>query len=339
MSVVTRPAVARRSPSLVVAIVNWRTAELTINCLRSIAAQINELPECRVIVVDNGSGDGSAERIQGAIEAERWRFATVLRLVDNRGFAAGNNAAVRAALKAAAPPEYVVLLNPDTLVRPHAFQILVEFMESHPTVGIAGGRSEDPDETPQVCCFRFPNPVSEFALYLRIGAFARLVEPFLTQVPIPEQPREIDWVSGAFMIVRRSVFETIGLLDEAYFLYFEETDFTLRARRAGWTCWHVPQSRIVHLVGQSSGVTRRGEAPKRLPSYWFESRTRYFALNHGAAYSAVTDLLVVAACAVSAVRRLVQPALRRDPPRFIRDLLQFSALRRKRPLAARQIDL
>jgi GT2 family glycosyltransferase len=156
--------------------------------------------------------------------------------------------------------------------------------------------------------------------------FSALVKPFLIHVPIPEQPRKIDWVSGAFMVIRRAVFDDIGLLDEGYFLYFEETDFTLRARRAGWSCWHVPQSRVVHLVGQSSGVTKKGQPPKRVPAYWFEARSRYFILNHGRFYAAVTDALVAAALLLWRVRRIVQKRADVDPPHFLRDLVTHSAL-------------
>jgi GT2 family glycosyltransferase len=159
-----------------------------------------------------------------------------------------------------------------------------------------------------------------------LGLFDRLVSKKLTRMGIPEGPTEVGWVAGALMMVRREVFDSIGLMDEGYFLYYEETDFALRARKAGWSCWHVPQSRIVHLVGQSSGVTRRDGPRKRVPQYWFESRRRYFVLNHGQAYAAFTDFMVILALLVSRLRRLVQP--NRDPasPYFLRDLVTHSAL-------------
>ena len=115
-------------------------------------------------------------------------------------------------------------------------------------------------------------------------------------------------------------------LDEGYFLYFEETDFTVRAKRAGWTCWHVPASRVVHLVGQSSGVTIRGERPQRRPAYWFESRRRYFVLNHGRWYAALTDGLVIAAYSVWLVRIVLQRKANPDPPQFLRDFIRHSAI-------------
>jgi N-acetylglucosaminyl-diphospho-decaprenol L-rhamnosyltransferase len=329
-----------QSPELAVAIVNWRTADLTIDCLRSIAAQLGDVPSCRVYLVDNGSGDGSAERLAAAIESHGWGpFVTLLPLTHNGGFAVGNNAAIRAAFAdEKTRPAFVLLLNPDTIVRPQAFRILLDFMRAHPEVGVAGGRSEFPDATPQVCCFRFPNLIGEFAFYLRLLRVARLVENRLPGIPIPQAPLEIDWVSGAFMIVRSAVFENIGLLDEGYFLYYEETDFTLRAKRAGWSCWHVPQSRIVHFVGQSSGVTGADRQRQRRPAYWFQSRSRYYWINHGRLYAAATDLLVAIALLVWKVRRMVQGRSEEDPPHFLRDLLRHSATFSSMQPTPRKID-
>jgi N-acetylglucosaminyl-diphospho-decaprenol L-rhamnosyltransferase len=315
-------------PELVVAIVNWRTAELTIDCLRSIVDQIADVPTCRVYVVDNGSGDGSAQRIAAAIEAHGWTsFASLLPLPNNGGFAYGNNAAIRAAFAGdGARAAFVLLLNPDTVVRPRAFRILLDFMLAHPKIGIAGGRSEFPNAAPQECCFRFPNALAEFAFHSRILRIGLLFEDRMPNIPIPEAPIEIDWVSGAFMLVRSAVFDDIGLLDESYFLYYEETDFILRAKRAGWSCWHVPQSRIVHLVGQSSGVTNAERLKQRTPAYWFESRTRYYVVNHGWVYAAVADLLVATALIAWKARRIVQGRKEENPPHYLRDLLRHSAV-------------
>lgn len=150
----------------------------------------------------------------------------------------------------------------------------------------------------------------------------------------------MDWVSGAMMLVRSEVFDDIGGLDESYFLYFEETDFTLRARRAGWSCWHVPQSRIVHLVGQSSGVTTPANLTRRLPRYWYESRRRYFVLNRGLPYTVLTDLCVIMAYLLWRLRALIQRKPNVHPQRFLRDFLSYSAILRGRAgLAARRTQL
>jgi N-acetylglucosaminyl-diphospho-decaprenol L-rhamnosyltransferase len=317
-----------QSASLAVAIVAWRTADLTIDALRSIAETEADNADrwFRVYVVDNDSGDGTADRIEQAIQEQGWSWATLIRAERNGGFAYGNNQAIRAALADFPALRYVLLLNPDTLVRPAAFRILVDFLDAHPKVGIAGGRSEDPDATPQFCCFSFLTLPSELGTYLRLGIVDRLLGRWATVVGIPEQPTRVGWVSGAHMMIRREVIDAVGLMDESYFLYFEETDYTLRAARAGWECWHVPASRIVHLVGQSSGVTLRDGKPRRLPKYWFESRRRYFVLNHGRLYAALTDIVVLAAYGVWRLRRRLQRKPDTDPPHFAGDLLRYGAL-------------
>lgn len=312
---------------LVVSIVAWKGADLTIDCLRSIEPELDSVPGTRVIVVDNASPDGSADRVEQAIRAHGWgAWATLIRAPSNRGFAAGNNIAIRTMLAEEQSAEFVLLLNPDTLVRPGALRILVDFLVAHPTVGIAGGRSEDLDATPQMCCFRFPNAVNEVIGYLGFAVLDRLFERYLSRLGIPQVPREVDWVSGAFMLVRKAVIDRIGLMDESYFLYYEETDFTRRARLAGWRCWHVPQSRIVHLVGQSSGVTVHDGPPRRVPAYWFESRRRYFVLHHGRVYAALTDLAVILVYPLGRLRKLLRRRPHRNPPHYYLDFIRHCAL-------------
>ena len=321
---------------LVVSIVAWKGADLTIACLGSLDPERASVPGMRVIVVDNASPDGAADRVAQAIADNAWQgWVTLIRAPANLGFAAGNNFAIRAMLAEQHPAEYLLLLNPDTLVRPGALRILLDFVATRPQVGIAGGRSEDLDTTAQMCCFRFPNAVNEVLGYLAIGALDRVFHRHLTRLGIPAQPREVDWVSGAFMLVRKAVIDDIGLMDEGYFLYFEETDFARRAQRAGWRCWHVPQSRIVHLVGQSSGVTVRNQAPRRMPSYWFESRRRYFVHHHGRSYTALTDLLVILVYPLGRLQYLLRRRPARNAPHFLADFVRHSALfKREAPLAS-----
>ena len=316
-----------RPQGLVVSIVAWKGADLTIACLRSIEPELASVPGMRVIVVDNASPDGSADRVEQAIGEQGWSaWARLIRAPGNHGFAAGNNIAIRAMLAEAQPAEFLLLLNPDTLVRPGALRTLLDFLVAHPAAGIAGGRSEDLDATPQMCCFRFPNAINEVLGSIGLGVLDRLLERHLSRLGIPQVPREVDWVSGAFMLVRKAVIERVGLMDEGYFLYYEETDFTRRARLAGWGCWHVPQSRIVHLVGQSSGVTVHDGPPTRVPAYWFESRRRYFVLNHGRAYAALTDLAVILVYPLGRLRKLLRRTPYRSPPHYYADFIRHSAL-------------
>jgi N-acetylglucosaminyl-diphospho-decaprenol L-rhamnosyltransferase len=308
-------------------IVNYRTPDLVIACLHSLAGEIQTVGDCRVVVVENGSADDSAGKIGTAIRAERWEsWVELLPLEQNLGFAGGNNAALRPLLTLAEQPDYVLLLNPDTVVRPGAVRALLEFMELHPQVGIAGSRLEDPDGTPQRSAFRFLSVASEFEGGIRVGIVSRLLGQRLVAPPVREQPHATDWVAGASMIVRRAVFTDIGLMDDNYFLYFEEVDFCLRARRAGWPCWYVPESRVVHLVGQSSGVTGADRQAKPLPRYWFDSRQRYFRKNHGRVYLWLADVVWTVGHLVWQFRRRVQRKPDTDPPRLLWDFVRFNFL-------------
>jgi GT2 family glycosyltransferase len=136
----------------------------------------------------------------------------------------------------------------------------------------------------------------------------------------------IDWVPGASMMIRRAVTDAIGGLDENYFLYFEETDFCLRAKRAGFSTWYVPESRVMHIAGQSTKVTERNAVPKRLPAYWFESRRRYFVANHGVGYAMAADVIALVAHGLGSLKRAAQRHDNVGAPHFLADLARHSAL-------------
>lgn len=309
---------------LLVVVLNYRTANLTIECLRSLVPEMASLPKTHVVVVDNASGDGSVEKIGEAISTQCWDWATLMPLPVNGGFAAGNNAPIREAIAGKTLPPYILLLNPDTVVYPGAIRTLLDFMQAHPTIGIAGSRLEFPDGTPQSSAFRFPSLFSELEDSFRLGFITQILKPWRIAPPPPTEQCQTDWVAGASMIVRREVFQSSGLMDERYFLYFEETDFCLQARRAGWQCWYVPESRVLHYVGQSSGVTDTRRQPKRVPQYWFDSRHRYFVKNHGWLYAALIDAARIVGFAVWRLRRAIQKKPDHDPPKLLSDFVRNS---------------
>lgn len=315
------------SPSLLVVIVNYRTANLVIDCLRSLVPEVQSLSDVQVKIVDNNSQDGSVEKLSAAIKAEGWEaWATLIPSEHNGGYAYGNNLAIRPALAESNPPDYVLLLNPDTQVRPGALKTLLEYMEQHPQVGIAGSGIEESDGTLWPFAFRFPSILSELDVSLQLGIVSKLLSRWVVAQPMGEAPQEIDWVPGASMMIRRQVFESIGLMDEGYFLYYEETDFCLQAKRAGWPCWYVPQSRIMHISGQSTGVTGKHNTHKRLPQYVFDSRRRYFTKNHGWFYATLADLAWTSGFILCQVRRTIQRRPDSHPPQIFTDFLRNSVL-------------
>ena len=307
------------TPHLWIVIVNYRTPQLTLNCLAALAQELNTL-SFKVVVVDNDSGDDSRTRISHGIHDAGWQsWVSFLPLETNGGFSAGNNAAIRQALQSDHPPEYVLLLNPDTVICPGAISPLVEYLETHHQVGLVGSRLEDPDGTPQDSAFRFPSFLNEVDQGFRLGLLSQLLQRQQIALTLSDQPCPADWLAGASLMIRREIFETAGLLDESYFLYFEEVDFCRRAKLSGWECWYVPASRVVHLVGQSSGVTNTKRPPQRRPTYWFNSRRRYFLKHHGRTYAALTDLSWMIGFSVWRLRRIVQGKPDPDPPYFLRD--------------------
>src|ERR1022692_2472657 len=244
-----------RAPNrLLVVIGNYKTAPLTVACLRSLKPELESLSGARVKVVDNASGDGPA--LDEVIRSHGWGdWVTLEVAARNGGFAAGNNMAIRPALALADPPRFFMLLNSDTEVRAGALRILLDFMDANPEVGIAGSGIENPDGSDWPMAFRFISPGSQLVGGLRLGFVDRLFPGWVVARRMgQDRSAPADWVSGASMIIRREVFELIGLLDEGYFLYFEDVDFCLRASRAGWSCWYVPQARVMHIGKQSSGL-------------------------------------------------------------------------------------
>jgi GT2 family glycosyltransferase len=313
----------RSAVKLVVIILNYKVADLTIDCLRSLSREMPLAGGCRAVVVENGSGDGSAERIGQAIGENGWdTWVESVALAENVGFTGGNNLVISRIMKFPDPPEYVLLLNADTLVTPEAIPRLIRFMDEHPGAGIAGSRLEFADGGSQGSPFRFPSVASEFDRGCGIGVVSRWLSKWGACPPKPAQASPVDWVAGAAMIIRRAVIEAVGPLDEGFFAYFEDTDYCLNAKRAGWSTWYVPESLIIHFEGSSSGID--GKARTRLPGYWFEARRLFFLKNHGVVYAGLADAAFLLGSALGWLRRKIQRKPDPNPPRLFVDSLRHS---------------
>lgn len=309
-----------------VVIVNYRTAGLVIDCLRSLAPEVAAAPGTRLVIVDNASGDGSAEQLAAVIAGEGYgTWAELLPLDENRGFAAGNNAGLRRLRAGADAPGGYWFLNPDTLVRPGALAALVARLAAEPRAGIVGSRLEHADGTPQPSAFRFHDLANQLDGALSLGPVSRLLSRRALVLPVPAAATPVEWVSGASLFVRREVLDEVGDWDEGFFLYYEEVDLCLRAARAGWSCWYEPASRVVHLVGRSTGVDP-ARAVRRLPGYVLDSRRRYFVKNHGRAYAVLTDLLWVAGHLAWRLRMRLQGRPERAERGVLRDFLARGAM-------------
>ena len=309
---------------LLIVIVSYRVTDLTIDCLRSLEDKIGEVPGTRVALCENGTGGDAEERLRRAIDENGWdSWADLTAIYPNRGFTGGNNAVIRPALESDDPPEYVLLLNADTIVEEHALDSLVAFMDAHPRAGVAGSLLLSTDGEAQGSPFRFPGIATELDRGLRLGLVTKLLSPWNILFPKSDRPCRVDWVAGASMILRRSMLDEIGLLDEGLYTYYDDSDICLRAARAGWETWYVPASRITHLEGASTGIAT-GRAQRRRPRYWFEARRRYFLKNHGAFYTALVNAAHLLGLAAWRLRRRIQRKPDVDPPSILGDSIRHS---------------
>lgn len=306
-------------PRLLTVILNWRTPDMT---LRAAAAALREMEGIagELVIVDNDSGDGSFETMQDALTASGWDRVRVLQAGRNGGFGAGNNHGIRAGLSDGSRPDFVYILNSDAFPDPGSIAHLMDFLTAHPQAGFAGSHVRGEDDAPHCTAFRFPSIASEFEGAVRTGVVSRLLSNAIVPLPIPTEATRVEWVAGASLLARMECLDDIGLFDEAYFLYFEETDLALRAARAGWQTWYVPDSRVVHIGSVSTGM----KSWARMPEYWFDSRRRYFTRNHGRAYAALATGALALGATLWRLRCAIQRRDLRDPPHFLRDLLIHS---------------
>jgi N-acetylglucosaminyl-diphospho-decaprenol L-rhamnosyltransferase len=317
--------VPARELDVVVIIVSYKTADLAIRSLQSLEPQRRSSGvRLRVVVVDNASGDRPV--IEDAVKRHGWAaWVTLIQAPKNGGFAYGNNMGVRHAYEAAVP-DYIYLLNPDAQVLPGAIGALVRYLEANPRAGIIGSRIVNPDGSDWPIAFRFPGLLSELESGLELRVVTSMLKRWTVPMNMAGEAERVDWVCGASMMIRPEVIATIGGMDENYFLYFEETDFCRRANRAGFETWYVPESRVMHIRGQSTTVTDLTLGPRRLPLYWFESRRRFFAKTYGIGYAVLIDLAALIANCLGIVKRTVQGRRNAGVPFFVRDLLRQSVI-------------
>ena len=297
-------AVDPASLRLAVAIVNYNSADLVIEGMAGLTAELAGFAEGAVLVVDNASPEGDGTRLEAFLadfpDRDRVRL---IRSPVNGGFAAGNNLAFAALRDLGWQADAVMLLNPDAMVRPGALHHLAAVLLERPAAGVVGAALENEDGTVRPAAFRFPSIMGEFARESVLGPVQRL---WPTAEPVGTQPARVDWVTGAAMMIRRSMLDAIGPMDEGYFLYFEETDFMLRATRAGWEVWHAPAARVYHRAGASTGIVGGQPRQGRMPAYWFASWLRYFTRNHGVAYARAAAALRLAGIATGSLVRAMR---------------------------------
>lgn len=307
-------------PLVQVIILNFRTPDMTLRCVETALTAMEGI-EGAITIVENGSGDDSLQRLQAEGAARGWLDGRRVALVDsgrNGGFGAGNNVGIRAGLPDGRQPDLVYLLNSDAFPRPDAIRALLDYMQAHPECGIACSRLRGDDDVPHDTAFRFPSAGSEFEDAAQTGPITRLFRAKVVTIPQPDASRRVDWSAGASMMIRREVLDEVGLFDETFFLYFEETDLCRRAAQAGWQTHYVWDSLVTHIGSASTGM----KVWEKVPDYWYDSRQHYFQKHHGRAGAVWATAAWLSGHGIWRLRCLVQRRKHETPKGHIGQILR-----------------
>lgn len=261
---------------IAISIINFRTAELTLQCVKSVLADMTGI-NGHIVVVDNLSEDGSDDVIEAWIAAQSEDVpVTLVRSSTNSGFSGGHNQGI-----AGAEADYFLVLNSDAILRPGFLKSILANARAHPQTGIIAPRIEYENGRVQDNCFRFPSPLSELIRSARTGPVTRVFKRYETSLGADPVPDNIEWASFACILLKSDMIRELGPMDEGYFLYFEDTEYCKRARSAGWRIRQEPQAVAVHYRGGSGPVKTLNAARARLPKYFYSSRTRFFYQAYG----------------------------------------------------------
>ena len=271
---------------IVVSIINFRTGDLTLQCVQSVLADMEGINGL-VAVVDNLSGDGSAEQIADWIAAQP--EGTPVRLVrsaTNSGFSGGHNQGI-----GAAEAEYYLVLNSDAVLRPGFLKTMLTAARAAPDCGFIAPLIEYDDGGIQDSCFRFHSPLSELIRAARSSVVTRTFKRYEVSLGPDPDPGEIRWASFACILLNGAMVRALGPMDEGYFLYFEDVDYCLQGHRAGWGIAQERRAKAVHFRGGSGPVKALSQQRARLPRYYYSSRTRFFYRAHGRSGLIAANLL------------------------------------------------
>lgn len=261
---------------IAVSIINYKTADMTLQCVQSVLDDMTGINGC-VVITDNLSADGSVEKIEAWIAAQPEGTQVIFVKSDmNSGFSGGNNQGF-----AACDANFYLVLNSDAYIKPGFFRALLNATETRPEAGFFAPRIDYEDGGTQHSCFRFHTPSSEFLRSAKLKVFERLLPKSSVSLGPDPDLSQIEWASFACLLLRGEMMAQIGPMDEGYFLYFEDSEYCLRARRAGWSVTYVPEARAVHLRGGSGPVKTLEKQKAELPPYFYAARTRFFYQAHG----------------------------------------------------------
>jgi GT2 family glycosyltransferase len=282
---------------LSIVIVSWNTRDLLACCLRS----LHDFPlsdKFEIWVVDNNSSDHSVDMVK-----DQFPQVKIIENKQNQGFAHGNNQAIRKS-----SGKYVMLLNPDTEVKPGTLDALVNFLEEESQAAAAGAKLVSPDGGLQSSCHPELTLPREMWRLFHLDTLHRYGTYNMHKWD-PKMPRQVDVLQGAALVLRSEALEQVGLLDEDYFMYTEEVDLCFRLRKAGWRLYWIPEAEVLHYGGQSTKLVA-----EKMFLALYESRLKFFRKHYGATAARGYKLVLTAAAltrlGISPISRLVNPSQR-----------------------------
>ena len=303
------------SDKILISIINYRTGALSIDAAASALTALGDR-DGTVAVVDNASGDGSADQIAAWIAGQDDPRVTLIRSATNSGFSGGHNQGMAAEPDAA----HFLLVNSDALLRKDFFDHLMPTVQALPKTGLFAPQLEWDDGTPQISCFRFASPTSELIRGAETGPVTKLFQGRVTALELPPDPDQMEWASFACILLRGDMVRALGPMDEGYFLYFEDAEYGMRARRAGWGVHYEPKARAVHFRGGSGPVKKIQAAKKRLPPYYWRSRTRFLRQGYGVTGPLRGNLAWMLGRAIARLRMLTGRGVPKSHDREWRDI-------------------
>jgi len=306
-------------PRILTIVLNYKTAQMTLKAAAAARVAMQGLAG-EIVIVDNDSQDGSFDAMTAHVTAKGWSDTRVIQSGRNGGYGAGNNVGIDAGMSDGSRPDYVYILNSDAFPEPDAIKVLYDHLNTTPETGFAGSFIAGEDGGRHTTTFRFPTLQSEFEGAIRFGPVSKLLKSYRVPRELT-QTATVDWLAGASVMMRQDVLDEIGLFDERFFLYFEETDLCRRARKAGYQVMFVADSVVTHLGSVSTGMKEW----TRVPDYWFASRWYYFAKNHGRAYAAVASGLHLIGGGLHWLRCKLTNRTYDGAPHFLRTMARHDA--------------
>jgi len=292
--------------NLLVVIINYKTPELTKQSVLSVIPQLGE--NDKICLIDNFSQDNSVDYLTQFIQSNNLQDKiNLISSLVNGGFSAGNNIGIKYE-----EATYYLLLNSDAYLKEHAIELLIGKMQESSLIGIVAPKLIWESGKQQTSCFNYLTPGNSFLSAANTGIISRLFNILgINEVAIPLTKHNTinpEWLSFACILLRSRLIQDIGLMDDGYFMYYEDMDYCYRANKAGWKLAYKQDAKVVHLNQGASNQVKI----KRLPQYYFRSRNRYFLKFHGRLGVLLANLNWSFGRLVSLIREIIQ----RLPPIF-----------------------